>query len=44
MGITSNVWPVNELDEIVTEVGTGSRNITGFLPQDQIPVSGSGGC
>lgn len=43
MGITSNVWPVNELDEIVTEVGTGSRNITGFLPQDQIPVSGSGG-
>jgi hypothetical protein len=43
MGNICNGWPVNENNEIVTEVGTGNRNITGFLPQDQIPVSGSGG-
>lgn len=43
MGNICNGWPVNELDELVVETGTGTRNIVGFLPQDQIPVSGSGG-
>lgn len=40
MGNICNGWPVNELDELVVETGTGTRNIVGFLPQDQIPVSG----
>lgn len=42
MGNICNGWPVNELDEIVVETGTGTRNIVGFLPQDQIPTSTSG--
>ena len=33
-----NVWPVNELGEIVAAAGVGSSNITGFMNQDQIPV------
>lgn len=40
MGNICNGWPVNELDELVVETGTGTRNIVGFLPPDQIPVSG----
>lgn len=40
MGNICNGWPVNELDELVVETGTGTRNIVGFLNQDQIPVSG----
>lgn len=43
MGITSNVWPVNENDEIVMETGTGSRNIEGFITQDQLPIGINGG-
>ena len=42
MGITSNVWPVNEKNEIITETGTGTRNVVGFLPQDQIPLGNKG--
>ena len=37
-----NVWPVNELGEIVAATGTGSNNITGFMNQDQIPADSSG--
>lgn len=35
--ITSQVWPVNENNEIVLEIGSGSGNITGFSNQDQVP-------
>lgn len=37
-----NVWPVNELGEIVAAAGAGSSSITGFMNQDQIPVDSSG--
>ena len=43
MGITSNAWPVNEKNEIIIETGKGTRNIVGFLSQDQVPVSTTGG-
>lgn len=42
MGITTSVWPINENNEIVTSVGTGSRNVSGYLSQDQIPVATDG--
>lgn len=37
-----NVWPVNELGEIVAAAGVGSSSITGFVNQDQIPTDSSG--
>lgn len=37
-----NVWPVNELGEIVAAAGVGSSNIAGFVNQDQIPTDSSG--
>jgi len=37
-----NVWPVNELGEIVAAAGVGSSSVTGFVNQDQIPVGSSG--
>ena len=33
-----NVWPVNEVGEIVTAAGVGSTTVTGYVAQDQIPV------
>lgn len=32
---TQNVWPVNELGEIVLSQGDGTSNVYGFLPQDR---------
>lgn len=43
MGNICNGWPVNENDEIVMETGTGSRNIEGFITQDQLPIGINGG-
>ena len=37
-----NVWPVNELGEIVAATGVGSSSVTGFVNQDQIPVDSIG--
>lgn len=37
-----NVWPVNELGEIVAAAGVGSSSVTGFVNQDQIPADSSG--
>ncbi len=37
-----NVWPVNELGEIVAATGVGSSSVTGFVNQDQIPTDSSG--
>ena len=37
-------FPVNENGEIVTSTGSGSRNITGVLPIDQLAVSNTGEC
>lgn len=37
-------FPVNENGEIVTSTGSGSRNITGVLPIDQLAVSDTGEC
>lgn len=37
-----NVWPVNELGEIVAAAGVGSSSVTGFVNQDQIPTDSSG--
>lgn len=34
----SGVWPVNELGEIVfSQTGSGSTNITGFIPANSVP-------
>lgn len=35
-------FPVNELGEIVVVSGTGSTNVSGFLPIDTLPVNGQG--
>lgn len=37
-------FPVNENGEIVTTTGSGSRNITGTLPIDQLSVNNTGEC
>jgi hypothetical protein len=37
-----NVWPVNELGEIVAAAGVGSSSVTGFVNQDQIPADSNG--
>ncbi len=42
MGITTNAWPVNENGELVIEGGTGSNNVTGWVNQDQLPVTSDG--
>ena len=39
----SNGFPVNELGEIVTTTGSGSRNIIGTLPIGMIPVDNTTG-
>lgn len=39
---TQNVWPVNELGEIVLSQGDGTSNVYGFLPQDSIPCDVEG--
>jgi lysophospholipase L1-like esterase len=35
----SSAWPVNELGEVLFDVGTGSDNVGGFLSQDLLPVN-----
>ena len=42
MGITTSAWPINENGELVIEGGTGSNNVTGWVNQDQIPVTSDG--
>lgn len=34
----AQVWPLNELNEIVLYEGKGSKNVTGFVPSTQIPL------
>lgn len=36
---TSQVWPVNENNEIVLEAGTGSSNVVGYVSQDNVAVN-----
>ncbi len=38
---TTSVWPVNELNEIVVQAGTGTTSVTGFVSQDQIATDDS---
>jgi len=38
-----NVWPINENNEIITDIGTGTRTIVGQVAQDLIPVTSNGG-
>jgi hypothetical protein len=35
----SQSWPVNELGEIVAEVGIGSTTVVGFIPSSFIPTN-----
>lgn len=34
----AQVWPVNELGEIVAVTGAGTTNVTGFLNENQVPI------
>ncbi len=38
----TNVWPVNELGEIVFEAGAGTNNVVGYLNSSFIPTTISG--
>lgn len=36
---TNSAWPVNEQDEIVLVVGSGTQNKVGYVPQDSVLVN-----
>ena len=42
MSVTSNMWPINENNEIVCSSGSGSQTVIGFVPQDQLPIGADG--